>query len=227
MLADQLQAEAELFAEAEEIRARLANRKQELEEVLSELESRLEEEEERGAQLTNEKKKMQQNIQVRWLLKINNCNVAARTGCFNASVLLSPGQDLEEQLEEEESARQRLLLEKVTLETKVKSLESDLVNAVEQRDRISKVGVVLERKSSLSTLTAYRSDPGQRSAQEKKQLEERLCEVTDQLTEEEEKTKSLNKLKNKQEAVIADLEGTSPVIGVHQALTLYANIHSR
>lgn len=43
--------------------------------------------------------------------------------------------------------------------------------------------------------------------QEKKLFEERLSEVTDQLTEEEEKTKSLNKLKNKQEAVIADLEG--------------------
>lgn len=64
MLADQLQAEAELFAEAEEMRARLASRKQELEEVLGELESRLEEEEERGVQLTNEKKRMQQNIQV-------------------------------------------------------------------------------------------------------------------------------------------------------------------
>lgn len=49
------------------------------------------------------------------------------------------------------------------------------------------------------------------SEQEKKQLEERLSEVTDQLTEEEEKTKSLNKLKNKQEAVIADLEGNSPM----------------
>lgn len=48
-------------------------------------------------------------------------------------------QDLEEQLEEEESARQRLLLEKVTLETKVKSLEADLLTAVEQRDRLSKV----------------------------------------------------------------------------------------
>lgn len=34
--------------------------------------------------------------------------------------------------------------------------------------------------------------------------------MTDQLTEEEEKTKSLNKLKNKQEAVIADLEGNCP-----------------
>lgn len=43
--------------------------------------------------------------------------------------------------------------------------------------------------------------------QEKKNFEERLSEVTDQLTEEEEKSKSLNKLKNKQEAIIADLEG--------------------
>uniref|UniRef100_A0A8C9Z7U2 Myosin heavy chain 14 n=1 Tax=Sander lucioperca TaxID=283035 RepID=A0A8C9Z7U2_SANLU len=117
VLADQLQAEAELFAEAEEMRARLASRKQELEEVLGELESRLEEEEERGVQLTNEKKRMQQNIQ-----------------------------DLEEQLEEEESARQRLLLEKVSLETKVKSLETDLLNAVEQRDRLSKEKKQLEER---------------------------------------------------------------------------------
>ncbi len=49
-------------------------------------------------------------------------------------------------------------------------------------------------------------------SQEKKQLEERLNEVADQLTEEEEKVKSLNKLKNKQEAVIADLEGNSPCV---------------
>ncbi|XP_047455910.1 myosin-10 isoform X6 [Mugil cephalus] len=119
VLADQLQAEAELFAEAEEMRARLASRKQELEEVLGELETRLEEEEERGVQLTNEKKKMQQNIQ-----------------------------DLEEQLEEEESARQRLLLEKVSLETKVKSLETDLLTAVEQRDRLSKEKKHLEERLS-------------------------------------------------------------------------------
>lgn len=68
VLTDQLQAEAELFAEAEEMRARLASRKQELEEVLGELEGRLEEEEERGAQLTNEKKRMQQHVQVCKLL---------------------------------------------------------------------------------------------------------------------------------------------------------------
>ncbi|TSK34818.1 Myosin-10 [Bagarius yarrelli] len=117
VLTDQLQAEAELFAEAEEMRARLASRKQELEEVLGELEGRLEEEEERGAQLANEKKRMQQHVQ-----------------------------DLEEQLEEEEGARQRLLLEKVTLETKVKSLENEIMTAGEQRDRLNKEKKQLEER---------------------------------------------------------------------------------
>ncbi|KAK7157386.1 hypothetical protein R3I93_008770 [Phoxinus phoxinus] len=109
VLTDQLQAEAELFAEAEEIRARLASRKQELEDVLGELESRLEEEEERTVQMTTEKKRAQQHVQ-----------------------------DLEEQLEEEEGTRQRLQLEKVTLESKVKSLEAETLTLGEQRDRFSK-----------------------------------------------------------------------------------------
>lgn len=49
-------------------------------------------------------------------------------------------------------------------------------------------------------------------------MEERLNEVTDQVTEEEEKVKSLNKLKNKQEAVIADLEGNIVYIFYFTAL---------
>lgn len=63
-LQEQLQAETELCAEAEEMRARLVNRKQELEEILHDMESRLEEEEERVNQMLNERKKMQQNIAV-------------------------------------------------------------------------------------------------------------------------------------------------------------------
>lgn len=65
ILAEQLQAETELFAEAEEMRARLVAKKQELEEILHDLESRVEEEEERNQTLQNEKKKMQSHIQVR------------------------------------------------------------------------------------------------------------------------------------------------------------------
>lgn len=63
-LAEQLQAEVELCAEAEEMRARLAARKLELEEILHDLEARIEEEEERSSALTQEKKKLQININV-------------------------------------------------------------------------------------------------------------------------------------------------------------------
>ncbi|KAK1877210.1 Myosin-10, partial [Dissostichus eleginoides] len=51
ILAEQLQAETELFAEAEEMRSRLASKKQELEEILHDLDT------------VNEKKKMQSHIQ--------------------------------------------------------------------------------------------------------------------------------------------------------------------
>lgn len=63
-LQEQLQAETELCAEAEELRARLTAKKQELEEICHDLEARVEEEEERCQHLQAEKKKMQQNIQV-------------------------------------------------------------------------------------------------------------------------------------------------------------------
>lgn len=46
------------------MRSRLATKKQELEEILHDLESRLEEEEERATQMQTERKKMQQNITV-------------------------------------------------------------------------------------------------------------------------------------------------------------------
>lgn len=79
-----MQAEVELCAEAEENRARLTARKQELEEILHDLEARVEEEEERANSLSTDKKKLQLTIQ-----------------------------DLEDQLEEEEAARQKIQLEKV------------------------------------------------------------------------------------------------------------------
>lgn len=63
-LQEQLQAETELYAEAEEMRVRLAAKKQELEEILHEMEARLDEEEERSQTFLVEKKKMQQQMQV-------------------------------------------------------------------------------------------------------------------------------------------------------------------
>ncbi|XP_035769816.1 myosin-10 isoform X7 [Neolamprologus brichardi] len=172
VLADQLQAEAELFAEAEEMRARLASRKQELEEVLGELETRLEEEEERGVQLANEKKKMQQNIQ-----------------------------DLEEQLEEEESGRQRLLLEKVTLETKVKSLETDLVTAVEQRDRLGKEKKQLEERLNEVTDQLTEEEEKTKSLNKLKNKQEAvIADLEERLKREEQGRLEQEKFKRRMES---------------------------
>ncbi|KAM7143293.1 myosin-10-like [Molossus nigricans] len=68
ILAEQLQAETELFAEVEEMRARLAAKKQELEEILHDLKSRVEEEE-RNQIFQNEKKKMEAHIQEQKLME--------------------------------------------------------------------------------------------------------------------------------------------------------------
>uniref|UniRef100_A0A8C7J6R1 Myosin, heavy chain 14, non-muscle n=1 Tax=Oncorhynchus kisutch TaxID=8019 RepID=A0A8C7J6R1_ONCKI len=157
VLTDQLQAEAELFAEAEEMRARLVSRKQELEEILGELEGRLEEEEERAVQMTNEKKKMQQHVT-----------------------------DLEEQLEEEESARQRLHLEKVTLETKVKSLETEMLSTGEQRDRLSKEKKHLEERLNEVTDSLTEEEEKTKSLNKLKNKQEAvIADLEDRLKREE------------------------------------------
>uniref|UniRef100_A0A672GZA9 Myosin, heavy chain 14, non-muscle n=1 Tax=Salarias fasciatus TaxID=181472 RepID=A0A672GZA9_SALFA len=171
VLADQLQAEAELFAEAEEMRARLASRKQELEEVLGEMENRLEEEEERTQQLSNEKKKMQQSIQ-----------------------------DLEEQLEEEETSRQRLLLEKVSLETKVKSQETDLMTAVEQRDRFAKEKKQLEeRLAEVNDLLTEEEEKTKSLTKLKNKQEAMIADFEDRLKREEQGRLEQEKWKRRME----------------------------
>ena len=88
-------------------------------------------------------------------------------------------QDLEEQLEEEEASRQKLQLEKVALDTKVKKLEEDF---------------------------ALLEDSNNKVLEEKKALEERQNEVSTSLSSEEEKTKHLNKHQIKHFATIAYLE---------------------
>lgn len=58
-------------------------------------------------------------------------------------------------MEEEEGARQRLLLEKVTLETKVKSLENEIMTAGEQRERLSKVLKEKRKEINISNIYAF------------------------------------------------------------------------
>lgn len=58
--------------------------------------------------------------------------------CFSVGVV----KELEEQLEEEESARQKLQLEKVTTEAKLKKLEEDVLVLEDQNLKLAKVRIL-------------------------------------------------------------------------------------
>lgn len=53
-----------------------------------------------------------------------------------------PLKDLEEQLEEEEAARQKLQLEKVTADGKIKKMEDDILIMEDQNNKLTKVSTV-------------------------------------------------------------------------------------
>ncbi|KAG7269945.1 hypothetical protein CRUP_005562 [Coryphaenoides rupestris] len=150
ILAEQLQAETELFAEAEEMRARLATKKQELEEILHDLEARVEEEEERNQGMQNEKKKMQAHLQKEEKGR-QELEKAKRKLDGESSDLQEQIGELQVQVEElklqlskkEEEAqgfqsRQKLQLEKVTAEAKMKKYEEDILVLEDQNSKFLK-----------------------------------------------------------------------------------------
>ncbi|XP_069038754.1 myosin-10 isoform X2 [Lepisosteus oculatus] len=185
VLAEQLQAETELFAEAEEMRVRLSARKQELEEVLSELETRLEEEEERGAQLASERKRLQQHVQ-----------------------------DLEEQLEEEEAARQRLQLDKVSLESRMKSLETETVTLQDQRDRLSKEKKQVEdRLGEVSARLGEEEEKVKTLTKLRNRQEAVIADMEERLKREEQGRQEQDKTRRRVEGELAELQDQLAELG--------------
>ncbi|XP_059476766.1 myosin heavy chain, non-muscle isoform X1 [Neocloeon triangulifer] len=177
-LAEQLQAETELCAEAEEMRARLAARKQELEDILHELEARNEEEEERNVQLNNEKKKLQLNIQ-----------------------------DLEEQLEEEEASRQKLQLEKVTLDAKIKKLEEEAAVSEDTNQKLQKERKLLEeRAADLSQTLAEEEEKAKHLAKLKTKHESTISELEERLIKEHQARQEMDRNRRKLETELGDLK---------------------
>uniref|UniRef100_A0A8C9R0R9 Myosin-9 n=1 Tax=Scleropages formosus TaxID=113540 RepID=A0A8C9R0R9_SCLFO len=175
-LQEQLQAETELCAEAEEMRARLAAKKQELEEILHDLEARVEEEEERASQLASERKKMQQNI------------------------------DLEQQLDEEEAARQKLQLEKVTLEAKVKKIEDDVMVLDDQNSKLSKEKKLFEERIAEFTTNLAEEEEKSKSLQKlKNKHEAMITDLEDRLRKEEKLRQELEKNRRKLEGDSTEL----------------------
>ncbi|XP_059804707.1 myosin-10 isoform X4 [Hypanus sabinus] len=178
ILAEQLQAETELFAEAEEMRARLAHKKQELEEILHDLEARVEEEEERNQQLQNEKKKMQQHIQ-----------------------------DLEEQLDEEEGARQKLQLEKVTAEAKIKKVEEEILMLEDQNTKLNKEKKLFEdRLSEFASQLAEEEEKAKNLSKVKNKQEMMITDLEERLKKEEKTRQELEKSKRKLDGETTDLQ---------------------
>ena len=160
-IAEQLQAETELCAEAEEARVRLSLRKQELEELLHDLEARIEEEEERNQSLTQEKKNLQVTIQ-----------------------------DLEEQLEEEEANRQKLQLEKVTLDNKVKKLEEDYALLEDSNAKLVKEKKAIEdRAAEIVHALAEEEEKAKQLTKLRTKLESTVTELEDRLRKEQQVSK--------------------------------------
>ncbi|XP_029706052.1 myosin-10-like isoform X2 [Takifugu rubripes] len=178
ILAEQLHAETELFAEAEEMRVRLLTRKQELEEILNDLESRVEEEEERNQSLQNEKKRMQAHIQ-----------------------------DLEEQLDEEEAVRQKLQLDKVTADAKIKKMEEDNLLLEDQNSKLLKEKKLLDdRISEMSSQLTEEEDKTKNLSKLKNKQEMMIVELEEHLKKEEKTRQELEKAKRKLDSEMTDLQ---------------------
>lgn len=153
-----LQAETELCNEAEEARVRLTVRKQELEELIIELETRIDEEVDQFQVLNNEKKKLQSHIQ-----------------------------DLEEQLEEEESARQKLQIEKLALETKVKKLQEEASVSEDTHGKLAKEKKLLDdRLAELMKTVGEEEEKSKHLAKLKVKYESSITELEDKLKKEQE-----------------------------------------
>ncbi|XP_073914122.1 myosin-14 isoform X2 [Castor canadensis] len=177
-LAELLRTEAELCAETEETRTRLAARKQELELALSELEARVGEEEECSRQLQSEKKRLQQHIQ-----------------------------ELESHLEAEEGARQKLQLEKVTTEAKMKKFEEDLLILEDQNTKLSKERRLLEeRLAEFSSQAAEEEEKVKSLNKLRLKYEATIADMEDRLRKEEKGRQELEKLKRRLDGESSELQ---------------------
>ncbi|KAM6154906.1 myosin-14 [Erethizon dorsatum] len=177
-LAEQLRAEAELCAEAEETRGRLATRKQELELVVTELEARMGEEEECSRQLQAEKKRLQLHIQ-----------------------------ELETHLEAEEGARQKLQLEKVTTEAKLKKFEEDLLLLEDQNAKLGKERRLLEeRLAEFSSQAAEEEEKIKSLNKLRLKYEVTIADMEDRLRKEEKGRQELEKLKRRLDGESSELQ---------------------
>ncbi|KAM4535463.1 uncharacterized protein V3H82_025223 [Fundulus diaphanus] len=173
-----LQAETELYAEAEEMRVRLEAKKQELEEVLHEMEARLEEEEERSISLQQERKDMEQQLQL-----------------------------MEAHIAEQEDAQQKLQMEKAAVEGKVKKMEEDIMLMEDQNNKLQKERKLLEeRLADMSSNLAEEEEKSKNLSKLKAKHESMISELEVRMKKEEKARQDVEKAKKKVDAELADLQ---------------------
>ncbi|XP_068193831.1 myosin-11-like isoform X2 [Antennarius striatus] len=173
-----LQAETDLYAEAEEMRVRMEAKKQELEEVLHEMEARLEEEEDRSLGLQQERKELEQQLQL-----------------------------MEANLTEEEDARQKLQLEKAAVEVKVKKLEEDVLLMEDQNNKLQKERKLLEeRMADMSSNLAEEEEKSKNLTKLKNKHESMISDLEVRMKKEEKGRQDMEKAKRKVEAELGDLQ---------------------
>uniref|UniRef100_A0A8C5JUN6 Myosin heavy chain 11 n=1 Tax=Junco hyemalis TaxID=40217 RepID=A0A8C5JUN6_JUNHY len=231
LLAEKLQAETELYAEAEEMRVRLAAKKQELEEVLHEMEARIEEEEERSQQLQAEKKKMQQQMleqleqeeEARQKLQLEKVAADSKIKKMEDDILVMEDQnnklskerkqleerisDLTTNLAEEEEKAKNLTKLKNKHESMISELEVRLKKEEKSRQELDKAKRKLEGEANdlheqIAELQAQIADLKAQLAKKEEELQAALARLEDETTHKNNALKKIREL----ESVISDLQ---------------------
>uniref|UniRef100_A0A8C6YME5 Myosin heavy chain 11 n=1 Tax=Naja naja TaxID=35670 RepID=A0A8C6YME5_NAJNA len=231
LLQEQLQAETELYAEAEEMRIRLAAKKQELEEILHEMEARIEEEEERGQQLQAEKKKLQQQMldqleeeeAARQKLQLEKVTAEGKIKKMEDDILVLEDQnnklskerklleervsDLTTNLAEEEEKAKNLTKLKNKHESMISELEVRLKKEEKCRQELEKMKRKLEGDSSdlheqIADLQAQIAELKMQLAKKEEELQAALARLEDEMSQKNNALKKIREL----EAHISDLQ---------------------
>ncbi|XP_060071746.1 myosin heavy chain, non-muscle-like isoform X4 [Ylistrum balloti] len=177
ILAEQLQAETEICAEAEESKARMQAKKEELEEILHDVEIRIEEEEDRCNALMEERKKFQQTVT-----------------------------DLEEQLEEEEQSRQKLQLEKVAADAKMKKYDEELAVQEDTNHKLLKEKRAMEeRMSEVTSHLVEEEEKAKQLGKLKTKYESIISDLEERLRKETQARQELEKIRRRLESELNDL----------------------
>uniref|UniRef100_A0A8B9TTD3 Myosin heavy chain 11 n=1 Tax=Anas platyrhynchos TaxID=8839 RepID=A0A8B9TTD3_ANAPL len=230
LLQEQLQAETELYAEAEEMRVRLAAKKQELEEILHEMEARIEEEEERSQQLQAEKKKMQQQMlqleeeeAARQKLQLEKVTADGKIKKMEDDILIMEDQnnkltkerklleerisDLTTNLAEEEEKAKNLTKLKNKHESMISELEVRLKKEEKSRQELEKTKRKLEGESSdlheqIAELQAQIAELKAQLAKKEEELQAALARLEDETSQKNNALKKIREL----ESLISDLQ---------------------